>query len=195
MSGIVNNIPLLAIILTGAAVIREREHGTLEHLLVLPLTTADIMVAKIWANGLVIVVAATLSLRVVVEWALDVPIAGSISLFVFGTTLYLFSVTALGIFLATVSQSMPQFGLLALPVYIVMSLLSGGNTPLDSMPEAMQVIMQLSLTTHFVTFAQAILFRGAGFTVVWPEFAAVAVIGLLFFGGALLRFRASMASG
>jgi len=186
---LINNITLLAMILTGAALIREREHGTIEHLLVMPLRPAEIMLAKVWANGLVIVLAATLSLWLVVQKVLEVPIAGSIGLFVTGTVVYLFSVTALGIFLATLVRSMPQFGLLAIPVFLIMNLLSGSSTPLDSIPELLQHVMQLSPSTHFVSFAQAILYRGAGFEVVWPEFAVVAAIGVVFFAGALLRFR------
>jgi ABC-2 type transport system permease protein len=93
----------------------------------------------------------------------------------------LFSVTALGIFLATLTRAMPQFGLLAIPVFMVMNLLSGGTTPLDSMPELLQALMQLSPSTHFVSFAQAILYRDAGFAVVWPYFAAVAASGAVFF--------------
>jgi ABC-2 type transport system permease protein len=186
---IINMITLLAIMLTGAALIREREHGTLEHLLVMPLTPAEIMIAKVWANGLIIVVAATLSLKVVVQGLLAVPIAGSVPLFVAGTALYLFSVTALGIFLATIARSMPQFGLLALPIFTVMYLLSGGTTPLDSMPRWLQIAMQFSPSTHFVSLAQAILYRSAGFDVVWPSFAAVTAIGVVFFLSALVRFR------
>lgn len=191
---IINMITLLAVILTGAALIREREHGTIEHLLVMPLKPVEIMIAKIWANGLVIVIAATLSLKLVVQGVLDVPIAGSISLFVTGTLIYLFSVTSLGIFLATLARSMPQFGLLAFPVFIVMNLLSGGTTPLDSMPEVLQQLMQLSPSTHFVSFAQSILYRGAGFDVVWPDFLAVTVIGMIFFFGALVRFRKTISA-
>jgi ABC-2 type transport system permease protein len=186
---IINMITLLAIMLTGAALIREREHGTLEHLLVMPLTPAEIMIAKVWANGLIIVIAATLSLKVVVQGVLAVPIAGSVPLFVAGTALYLFSVTALGIFLATIARSMPQFGLLALPIFTVMYLLSGGTTPLDSMPRWLQIAMQVSPSTHFVSLAQAILYRSAGFDVVWPSFAAVTAIGVVFFLSALVRFR------
>ena len=186
---LVNNITLLAILLTGAALIREREHGTIEHLLVLPLTPSDIMLAKVWANGFVIVCAATLSLWLVVQWLLEVPITGSVSLFVCGTVLYLFSVTALGIFLATIARSMPQFGLLALLVYLVMLMLSGGHTPLDSMPGWLQRVMQLSPSTHYISFAQAILFRGAGLEIVWREFVAVTAIGLVFFVASLARFR------
>jgi len=186
---VINNITLLAIFLTGAALIREREHGTIEHLLVMPLKPVEIMLAKIWANGLVVIIAATLSLRVMVQGVLQVPIAGSMPLFIAGVMVYLFSVTSLGIFLATLARSMPQFALLAFPVFIVMNLLSGSNTPFDSMPILVQRIMIFSPSTHFVSFAQAILYRGAGFDVVWKEFAATAGMGLVFFTAALLRFR------
>lgn len=186
---VVNNITLLSIFLTGAALIREREHGTIEHLLVMPLEPIEIMLAKIWANGLVVVIAASLSLRLVVQGVLQVPIAGSGFLFTAGVMVYLFSVTSLGIFLATLARSMPQFALLAMPVFIIMNLLSGSNTPFESMPILVQRIMMFSPSTHFVSFAQAILYRGAGFDVVWKHLAATAAIGSVFFTAALLRFR------
>jgi ABC-2 type transport system permease protein len=186
---LINNITLLAIVLAGAALIREREHGTIEHLLVMPLVPIEIMLAKVWANGLVIVVAAALSLYFVVHVALQVPVAGSIALFLAGTVGYLFAVTSLGIFLATLARNMPQFGLLAIPVVLVMNILSGGMTPLDSMPEAMQFIMQLSPSTHFIKFAQAILSRGASIDVIWPHLVSFLGIGCVFFVTALARFR------
>ncbi|WP_375055749.1 ABC transporter permease [Zobellella sp. DQSA1] len=186
---LVNNVTLLAIILTGAAVIREREHGTLEHLLVMPLSATHIMVAKIWANGLVILAAAMISLYAVVQGLLGVPIPGSIALFAFGSLIYLGSVTALGIWLATLARTMPQFGLLAIPVFVLMQLLSGGVTPLDSMPEPLQGLMQFSPSTHYVAMAQAILYRGAGMDVVWPQLLAIVTSALVFFILALRRFR------
>jgi len=189
---IINNVTILAMILAGAAVIREREHGTIEHLLVMPLTPAQIMLAKIWANGMVIVVASTLSLVVVVQTLLAVPIAGSIWLYALATSAYLFSVTALGITLATIARSMPQFGLLAIPVFVVMNMLSGSTTPLDSMPEVLQVVMQAAPSTHFISLAQAVLYRGAGLDLVWPQLAAILGIGVVLFGIALARFRRSL---
>lgn len=186
---VVNSITMLALFLAGAAVIREREHGTLEHLLAMPLRPSEIMLAKILANGLVIVGAAVLSLIVVVKLALGVPIAGSLALFAVGAALYLFSITSLSIMIATRVSSMPQFGLLALPVFIILSLLSGSTTPLESMPETVQRVMQFSPSTHFVSFAQAVLYRGAGFDLVWRNCAVIAALGLLFFGVALMRFR------
>jgi len=187
--GIVNNVTMLAIVLAGAAVIREREHGTMDHLLAMPVTPFQIAMAKIWANGLVIALAAALSLLIVVRTILAVPIAGSIPLFLAGVVLYLFFSTAIGIFIGTVANSMPQLGLLYMLVSLPMAILSGTNTPLESMPEWLQRIMLLVPSTHFVAFAQAILYRGAGLSVVWPRFLAVAVMGGLFLGLTLIRFR------
>jgi len=187
--GIINNVTMLAIVLAGAAVIREREHGTMDHLLVMPVTPFEIAMAKVWANGLVITVAVGLSLAIVVRTLLAIPVAGSIPLFMGGVALYLFFATAIGIFLATIARSMPQLGLLYMLVAMPMNMLSGSNTPLESMPLVLQRIMEVSPSTHFVSFAQAILYRGAGLAVVWPDYVAVAAIGGVFFALALVRFR------
>jgi ABC-2 type transport system permease protein len=187
--GIINSVTMLAIILAGAALVRERERGTMEHLLVMPLTPFEIAMSKIWANGLVIAVAVALSLYLVVRLFLGIPIAGSIPLFLVGTVLYLFFATSVGIFLGTVARSMPQLGLLYMLVAVPMNQLSGSVTPLESMPPLLATIMQASPSTHFVSFAQSILYRGAGLEVVWPQFLAVALIGVLFLGLAVLRFR------
>ncbi len=189
------NITILAIILTGAALIREREHGTIEHLLVMPVSPFEIMCAKIWANGLAILLATALSLYAVVQAVLDVQVQGSIPLFLAGSALYLFAVTALGIFLATLAGSMPQFGLLSIPVFIVMNLLSGAMTPLESMPLWLQTVMQASPSTHFVKLAQSILFRGAGIDLIWRHLAPIAGIGAVLFTIAWMRFRRAIAAG
>lgn len=190
---LINNITMLAILLPGAALLREREHGTIEHLLAMPVTPAEIAFAKVWANGLVIVLATALSLGVVIHGALGVPILGSVSLFLVGTVAYLFSTSAIGIFLSIQVRSMPQFGLLLVPVILPMIALSGGMTPLESMPAALQWLMRLLPTAHFVSFTTAVLYRGAGLEAVWGSLAAIVAIGAAFFGVALLRFRASIA--
>jgi ABC-2 type transport system permease protein len=187
--GIVNNVTMLAIILAGAAVVREREHGTMDHLLVMPVTPFEIAMSKIWANGLVIAISVALSLTFVVRGLLGIPIAGSVPLFLAGVVLYLFFSTSIGIFLATVARTMPQLGLLYILVAIPMNLLSGSNTPVESQPWLLRMVMQASPSTHFVAFAQSILFRGAGFDVIWREYLAVGGIGALFLALALFRFR------
>jgi ABC-2 type transport system permease protein len=187
--GIINSVTMLAIILAGAAVVREREHGTMDHLLVMPVSPFEIAMSKIWANALVITGAVGLSLVLIVQRFLQIPVSGSISLFMCGVMLYLFFATSVGIFLATIARTMPQLGLLFILVAVPLNLLSGSNTPLESMPPFLRTVMQASPSTHFVAFAQAILYRGAGIDLVWPQFLAVALIGGLFLGLAMLRFR------
>jgi len=192
---VINNISVLAIFLTGAAVLREREHGNIEHLLVMPLQPFELMFAKIWANGLVVVAAAMASLFLVVKGLIGVPIdTGSVPLFALGLAVYLFSVTALGIMLATLVRSMPQFGLLAFPVFLVMILLSGGQTPLESMPVALQKVMQFVPSTHFVAFSQAVLFRNATIDMVWPDLVKMFAIGAAYTVFTLSRFRKMLAA-
>jgi ABC-2 type transport system permease protein len=189
LTEIINNVTMLAIILTGAALIREREHGTIEHLLVMPVTPAEIMLSKVWSMGLVVMIAATIGLLLIVRVLLQVPIAGSVPLFMAGMALHLFAVTSLGIFMATLARSMPQFGLLAVLILLPLQLLSGGFTPHESMPVLVQKVMLVAPTTHFVSLGQAILFRGAGLDVIWPQFLTLAVIGSALFLISLNRFR------
>lgn len=186
---VINNITMLAIVLTGAALIREREHGTVEHLLVMPVTPFEIMSSKVWAMALVVLIASVCSLVFVVQGLLAVPIEGSIALFMIGTALHLFATTSMGIFLATIARSMPQLGLLLMLVLLPLEILSGSVTPRESMPGFVQFVMLAAPNTHFVMLAQAILYRGAGFLVVWPQFISLSLIGSIFFCITLYRFR------
>jgi ABC-2 type transport system permease protein len=190
---VINNVTMLSIVLTGAALIREREHGTVEHLLVMPVTPLEIIASKVWAMGLVVLIASALSLLVVVQGFLSVPIEGSIALFLVGTALHVFATTSMGIFLATLARSMPQFGLLLVLVLLPLQMLSGGVTPRESMPEIVQHLMEVAPNTHFVILSQAILYRGAGLDVIWPQLVALALIGAILFGIALSRFRRTIA--
>ncbi len=189
---VINNINMLTIILVGAAFIREREHGTLEHLLVMPLTPFEIMMAKVWASGAAVLLAASVGLIAVIQAIMQVPIAGSVPLFLCGAALYLFSAASIGIFLGTIARSMPQFGLLFILTIVPLQLLSGGVTPRESMPEVVSDIMLGAPITYFVRLAQAILYRGAGLDTVWPEFLAITGIGAIFFLIAHARFRKSV---
>jgi len=190
MTQVINQITMLTVILTGAALIREREQGTVEHLLVMPIVAPEIMIAKMIANGLVILVAATFSILVVVHWWIGAPINGSLMLFVFGAAIYSLVVAALGIMLGTLATTMGQFGLLAIPVLMVTQLLSGSSTPMESMPVWLQYLVQtVSPTPHFVTFSQAVLFRGADITLVWRPVLAMVAIGIVYYAVAQARFR------
>ena len=190
---VINNVTMLSIILTGAALIREREHGTIEHLLVMPITPFEIMASKVWAMALVVLAACGFALVAVIRGMLEVPIPGSIALFLLGAAIHLFATTSMGIYLGTLARSMPQFGLQLMLILLPLMLLSGGLTPRESMPQFVQTTMLVAPTTHFVKMAQAILYRGAGFDVVWPQMLAILVIGAAFFTIALARFRKAIA--
>jgi ABC-2 type transport system permease protein len=189
---LVNNITMLSVILTGAALIREREHGTVEHLLVMPVRPIEIMLAKLWSMGSVVLAATLVALLGIVRGLLDVQIGGPVALFMAGTTVHLFAVTSLGILLATLARGMPQFGIMVVLVLLPLQMLSGANTPRESIPWLLREAMLAAPTTHFVELSQAILFRGAGLDVVWPQLLALLLIGGVLFGMALARFGAAM---
>ncbi|MDE2062896.1 MAG: ABC transporter permease [Bradyrhizobium sp.] len=193
IDALMQNLTMLTILLVGAAVIRERERGTIEHLLVMPVRAHEIAAGKIWANALVVIVFGTLSLVIVIENILHVPIEGSIPLFVAGMAIYLYAIASLGILLGTVANTMPQFALLAMPVFLTLNMLSGGPSPLEAMPEPLQVAMQISPAMHFTKFTQAVLCRGAGFELVWPHLVVLFGLGAIFLALALARFRSMLA--
>ena len=157
--------------------------------MVMPVTVFEIMLAKVLSMSLVVLLAAFLGLKVVVQGALQVPIEGSLLLFFFGALLTLFATTSMGIYMATVSKSMPQFGLLMMLILIPLQMLSGASTPRESMPEIIQNIMLIATTMHFVTLAQAILYRNAGLDVVWPSFLWLIAIATTFFYVSWQRFK------
>ncbi len=191
---LVNSATMLAIILTGAALIKERENGTLEHLMVMPVTPFEIMVSKIWSMMLIVLVATAASMIFVINMTLKIPTSGSFWLYMMGMALHLFAVTSMGIYLACIAKSMPQLGMLVILLLLPMQMLSGASTPMESMPKIVQNIMQISPNTHCVSFSQAILFRGADLSVVWIQFLKLFIIGLVLFIGSLTKFRKSVAS-
>jgi len=194
VSALLNWLTNLTVILTGAALIREREHGTISHLLVMPVTPFEIAMSKILANALIVFVTFTASLLIVVRWMLDVPIAGSVPLFLTGTFLFVFAAAAIGLLLGTAARSMAQFALLVIITVLPMMILSGGMSPVESQPQWLQHITWFLPSRHYLSFSNAVLFRGAGFETVWPEFLLVGVLGASFLVVSLLIFRRSVAS-
>lgn len=192
IDALLNQLSMLTIILTGAALLREREHGTIEHLLVMPISPFQIVMSKVWANGLIILIAFTLSMLLVVQTALKVPIAGSRWLLVGGTTIYLFAAAAIGIFLGTIARTMAQFGLLVMMVIMPMMMLSGGMTPIESQPEIIQPVTWLLPSRHYMAFAQAVVFRGADISIIWPQLLTIIGLGFVFFSASIALFRRSV---
>ena len=192
--GLADQLSMLMIILTGAALLREREHGTIEHLMVMPLNAYEIALAKVWANGLLILMAFTGSLVFIVQGILDVPIAGSKLLLMLGTIIYIFAAAAIGIFLGMLAQTMAQFALLMLMFIFPMMILSGGMLPVESQPDWVQKITWFLPSRHYISIVQAIAVRGGGLSTVWQEFIIVFAMGGTFLIASLRLFRRSMAT-
>jgi ABC-2 type transport system permease protein len=180
-------------LLTGAAVIREKERGTMEHLLVMPVSSSEIALAKIIANGTIILTISILSLYFVVHIGLQVPLHyESIPIFALGVISFLFSIASLGILLAIIAPSMPQFGLLCIPIYVVMYMLSGIASPLDNMPDTMRMITQFSPQTILSTFSQEVLFKQAPLSMVKIHLFKMLGMGIIFLGIALAQFKSML---
>lgn len=190
---VVGYISLITLLLTGAAVIREKERGTMEHLLVMPVSSSEIALAKIIANGTIILTISILSLYFVVHIGLQVPLHyESIPIFALGVISFLFSVASLGILLAIIAPSMPQFGLLCIPIYVVMYMLSGIASPLDNMPDTMRMITQFSPQTILSTFSQEVLFKQAPLSMVKIHLFKMLGMGIIFLGIALAQFKSML---
>jgi ABC-2 type transport system permease protein len=189
---LIDIITLLSIVLSGAALIREREYGTVEHLLVMPVTSFEIMLSKIWPIQLVVLVLTFFSLEFVIKLVISMPIEGSVFLFMIGVFLVLFATSSLGIFLGTFARSMPQFALILIMIVLPLQILSGTVTPRESMPTFIQNIMLITPNTNFVMLSQSILYRGAGLEAVWPQFLYLFLIGAALFLISLSRFRSTL---
>lgn len=156
----------------------------------MPVTSSEIAAAKILANSLILLSIALLSLLFIIKGVLAVPITHqSIPLFLLGMAVFLFSISSFGILLAIIAPTMPQFGLLCVPTYIVLYLLSGANSPLENMPQLAQQLTQFSPTTIFASFTQDVLFRQAGLELVWDKLIKMAMIGIIFLAIALTQFK------
>lgn len=192
VSSLLNQLSLLTIALTGAAMLREREHGTIEHLMVMPLTPVEVALSKVLATMAVVLAAFIGSLLFVVQGILQVPVAGSVPLLITGAAVYLWAAAAIGMFLGTMARSMAQFALLVIMVIIPVIMLSGGMGAVESQPEIVQRLTLALPSRHFLTFAKAVAFRGAGIESVWLELMLMAGLGAAFFAASLALFRRSM---
>jgi len=192
MSSLLNQLSLLTIALTGAAMLREREHGTIEHLMVMPLTPVEVALSKVLATMVVVLVAFIGSLLFVVQGVLQVPVAGSAPLLVAGAAVYLWAAAAIGMLLGTLARSMAQFALLVIMVIIPVIMLSGGMGAVESQPDLVQKLTLALPSRHFLAFAKAVAFRGAGMSTVWPQLLLMAGLGVAFFTASLALFRRSM---
>ena len=189
ISMLLRQITLFAILLPAAAMVREKERGTVEQLLVSPLTPLQIMLPKLLAMTVVILCATAVALFGVARPAFGVPINGSVALFFGLTVLFVFTTACLGLAAATLTRNLAQVGLMALLVIAPMFLLSGLVAPMETMPAWARHLMFLSPLRYYTEITHGILFKGVGLRVLWDSVLTMALLGAGLFGFSLWRFR------
>jgi ABC-2 type transport system permease protein len=189
ISELLTMVTVACILLPAAAMIREKERGTLEQLLVSPLTPLQIMLSKLLSMMLVMLCGTTVAVFGIMLPLYHVPFVGSVPLFFLLTALYAFTNAGLGLAAATFARNSAQVGLVVLLMVMPIVMLSGTWTPMESMPAWLRALMYLSPLRHFIEIAYGILLRGAGFGLLWPSVLPMAAIGVALFALGLARFR------
>lgn len=189
ISELLTMVTVACILLPAAAMIREKERGTLEQLLVSPLTPLQIMLSKLLSMMLVMLCGTAVAIFGIMQPLYHVPFVGSVPLFFLLAALYAFTNAGLGLVAATYARNSAQVGLVVLLMVMPIVMLSGTWTPMESMPAWLRALMYLSPLRHFIEVAYGILLRGAGFGLLWDSVAAMAAIGIALFALGLARFR------
>ncbi|WP_202927740.1 ABC transporter permease [Undibacterium crateris] len=189
ISELLNVVTLFSMLLPAAAMVREKERGTIEQLLVSPLSPLQIMLPKVIAMVAVILGGTALGLFGVLVPVFAIPVAGSLLLFFALTTVYVSTLAGIGIGIATVTRNMAQAGMMVILILAPMMFLSGAWTPPEAMPAVMRWGMYVSPLYYYINASYGILMKGAGMTVLWPMFAGIVVIGLLVRSVTMLRFK------
>jgi ABC-2 type transport system permease protein len=182
-------ITIMSIMLPAAAAVREKERGTIEQLLVTPLSALQILLPKVVAMTLVILLGTAASLLFVLHGAFDFPMKGSLALFFSVTALYTFTTAGLGLYIATIARNLAQAALLAILVLMPMIFLSGAWTPPEAMPSGLREAMFLSPLYYFIEMGYGILLKGAGLDILWDSLLGLALLGMTIFGLGVWRFK------
>jgi ABC-2 type transport system permease protein len=189
ISHLLRMITLFAVLLPAAALVREKERGTVEQLLVSPLSPFQIMFSKVLAMTAVILICTGLAVYGVLRPVFHVPMKGQAGLFFLLTTLHIFNTAGLGLVAATIARNQAQVGMMALFLVGPMLLLSGITSPYESMPRWVQAMMTLSPLRYYIDVTYGVMLKGAGVNVLWKSIAAMLLLGGGLFGLGMWRFR------
>jgi ABC-2 type transport system permease protein len=184
-------ITMLSILLPAAALVREKEYGTIEQLLVTPLLPYEIMLAKIIPMGAITFLATFIAIFSVLKPIFGIPILGNLWLFLLATLVFVFTSSGLGLFLASVTRSLSEVILLVLLIMTPVLFLSGSWTPIEAMPFWMKKVTYLSPLRYFLEIGFSVFLKGVGFHGLWKEFAGLLALGGLAFFLGMVKFRSS----
>lgn len=189
ISELLTMITVACVLLPASALVREKERGTIEQLLVSPLSPSQVMLAKTISMTMVTLLGTAVAYFGIMSPVYGVPARGSLTLFFGLTALYAFTTAGLGLVAATFTRRTGQVGMLTLLIVMPVVMLSGIRTPWESMPGWLRTVMVLSPLHHFIEVAYGILLRGAGLAVIWDSVLAMALLGGLLFVTGCWRFR------
>lgn len=181
-------IMLLTLLLTSMAIIREKESGTMEQLIVTPLKPVELIMGKTIPF---IIIAQTQMVMVTlfaVFW-FKIPMAGSAALLFAATCLFLLSTLGIGLFISTISATQQQAMMTTFFFILPFFMLSGFVFPIANMPTAVQALTYLNPLRYFLIIIRGIFLKGIGFKFLWPQFAGLTILGSVVFAGAVARFR------
>jgi ABC-2 type transport system permease protein len=186
---LLNMCTMVSLLLTAASLVREKERGTVERLLVSPARPVEIFVAKIVPTVVVVLLLSALSFVLVLIPAFGLPIRGSLTLFFSVTALYVFAMTSMGIAIALVARNMAQAVLIMILILQPMVFLSGAWNPPEAMSPWLRGISVISPLRYFIEFAFGVILKGNGLTTVLADVAGIAVLGAVLFAFSLLWFE------
>lgn len=192
LSELFSMITMIAILLPAAALVREKEFGTIEQLLVTPLHVYEILLAKIIAMEAIVLFATGFSIYSILHLALEIPIRGSLGLFLLASAIYIFTTAGLGIYISTISKNLSQTILATLLIIMPILFLSGSWVPPESMPWWMQKLTFLSPLKYYLAIGWGIFLKGAGFEVLWKDFIGLVFLGAIIFFLGVNRFKEHM---
>lgn len=190
--GLIGTLTLITIVnLTAFAIVREREVGTLEQILVTPIQPIEFIIGKTLPFFLIGLIQVVIVAAVGLLW-FQVPFKGNPLVLLLGTCLFLLSVLAIGLLISTLCKTQQQAFASNFFVLNPMFILSGFSFPIASMPDALQWITYLDPLRYFLVIIRGTYLKGVGIDVLWPQMAALAAMGLSLFALAVLRFRKSL---
>ncbi len=181
-------VMLLSLLLTSIAIIREKEAGTMEQLIVTPITAVELIIGKTIPYIIVSLGQMMAVIVVAILW-FDIPLRGSIPLLLFASCLFLLSTLGIGLFISTVSTTQQQAMMATFMIILPFFMLSGFVFPIANMPEGIQWLTLLNPLRYFLVIIRGIFLKGVSLEVLWPQFLALAILGIIVFSGAMLRFK------
>ncbi len=186
------SVLILGILIPAAAIVREKEAGTFEQLMITPVTSAELITAKIMPMMLLKLVGLTIGMLMSL-WLFGVPLKGNVFLFYGISVLMFMSSSGIGVFLGTLAHNMQQTLMLAFFILFPLAFLSGTMVPISNMPRLLQWFTYLSPLRYYVEATLGIFLKGVGLDILWPQALALTVYGLVLLGLSTLRFRKSLA--